>query len=144
MATSATSSFGTFLKIGDGAVAEAFTTIAEVRDISGPSLALDTEEVTSHDSPGGWEEFVATILRSGEVSFDLNFLPTNATQSYAAGLIADMVAKTKRNFQLIFTNVGATTWAFAAYVTAFEPSAPVAGALTASASLKITGQPTLA
>jgi len=29
-------------------------------------------------------------------------------------------------------------------VTAFEPSAPVAGALTASASLKITGQPTLA
>ena len=115
-----------------------------MRDISGPSLALDTEEVTSHDSTGGWEEFVGTILRSGEVSFDLNFLPANATQSYAAGLIADMVARTRRNFQLIFTNPGVTTWTFAAFVTAFEPSAPVAGALTASASLKITGQPVLA
>ena len=131
--------------MGDGAAPiEGFATIAEVKDISGPALGLDTEEVTSHDSPGGWEEFVATILRSGEVSFDLNFLPTDATQSFAAGLIADMVARTLRNFQLVFTDVAATTWAFAAYVTAFEPSAPVAGALTGSVSLKITGQPTLA
>ena len=142
--TDALSSFGTFLKIGDGGTPEAFTTISEVRDISGPSLSLDTEEVTNHDSPGGWEEFVTTILRSGEVTFDINYHPTESTHDAGTGLIADMVAKTLRNFQLVFTDVASTTWSFAAYVTGFEPTEPVAGALSAACTLKITGQPVLA
>jgi len=142
--TDALSSFGTFLKAGDGGTPEAFTTISEVRDISGPSLGLDTEEVTSHDSPGGWEEFVSTILRSGEVTFDINYEPTETTHDAGTGLIADMTARTLRNFQLVWTDPVSTTWSFAAYVTGFEPSAPVAGALSASCTLKITGEPTLA
>ena len=144
MATDALSSFGTLLKIGDGGTPEGFTTISEVRDISGPSMALDTEEVTNHDSTGAWEEFVATILRSGEVTFDINYEPTESTHDAGTGLIADMAARTLRNFQLIFTDAGTTTWSFAAYVTGFEPSAPVAGALSAACTMKITGQPTLA
>ena len=114
MATGALSAFGTLLRIGDGATPENFTTITEVVEISGPNLALNTEDATSHDSPGGYEEWVGTILRTGEVSFDVNFLPTDATQSFAAGLILDQVNRTLRNFELVFTDVGATTWAFAA------------------------------
>ena len=139
----AVSSFGTLLKIGDGATPEVFTTISEVRDISGPSLAVDTEEVTNHDSTAAWEEFVATIVRSGEVTFDLNYHPTESTHDAGTGLIADMVAKTLRNFQLIFTDAGTSTWTFAAFITGFEPSTPVAGALSASCTMKLSGQPTL-
>ena len=142
--TDAISSFGTFLQIGDGGAPEGFTTISEVRDISGPALGLDTEEVTNHDSPGGWEEFVSTILRSGEVTFDINYHPTESTHDAGTGLIADMVAKTLRNWQLVFPDVGSTTWSFAAFVTAFESSEPVAGAVSASCTMKITGEPTLA
>jgi len=58
--------------------------------------------------------------------------------------LKDLKNRTKRNFQLVFPDVGATTWAFAAYVTGFEPSAPVDDLLGASVTLKITGQPTLA
>lgn len=138
------SSFGTLLKIGDGGGTEVFTTIAEVLDISGPSLALNTEETTSHSSPGGWKESVATILEAGEVSFEVNFMPEHATHNASTGLIRDMVNRTKRNFRVVFPNTAQTTWTFPAFVTGFEPDAPVQGKLGAKVTLEIAGQPTLA
>lgn len=141
--TSALSSFGTLLKKGDGGSPESFATIAEVLDIEGPELALDTEEATSHDSTGGWEEVVGTILRSGEIGFEINYVPTGATANASTGLIADMKNRTRRNFQLVFPDSGNTTWSFTALVTKFAPKAPVAGKLTADISLKLSGQPTL-
>ena len=147
MATGALSSFGTFLKIGNGGTpTETFTTIAEVRDISGPAFALGTEDVTNHDS-AGWREHIPTIIEAGQVTFDLNF-KGDATQGFGSGsLYDDMVDKTKRNFQIVLpSGVGATndTGAFAAYVTGFELSAPVEGVLSASVTLQITGAVTWA
>lgn len=143
MATSAISAFGTLLKIGDGATSEAFTTIAEVRDISGPGFELGTTEVTAHDGDG-WREFVATLLDGGEISFDINFGPAEATHDYDGGLLQDMVNKTRRNFQLVFPDTATTTWTLPAFVTNFAPNEPVDGELSASVTLKVTGQPTLA
>lgn len=140
----ALSAIGTLLKKGDGQVVEVFATIAEVKDITGPELSLDVQDVTSQDSEDGWEEVVPTILKSGKVTFDLNFIPTDETQDAHTGLISDMVGKVKRNFKLIFPDAAATTWSFAAYVVEFKPTAPVSGILTASVGLKITGKPTLA
>lgn len=137
--------FGTLLKIGDGATpTENFTTIAEVRDISGPSLSLDTEDTTSHSSTGGWEDAVGTILRSGEVTFDIGYQPSETTHNATTGLLADMRNRVRRNFQLVFPDASSTTWSFTALVTGFQPGAPVGGSLTASITLKPVGQPTLA
>jgi predicted secreted protein len=136
--------YGTLLKLGDGASPEVFTTIAEVVDIGGPALELDMIETTSHDSTAGWEEFVGGILRSGEVSLEINYDPAGATHDASTGLIADMVARTLRNFELVFPDAGSTTWGFSAYVQKFEPGAPVAEKLSASVTLKVSGQPTLA
>jgi len=140
----AISAFGTLLKIGDGATPENFTTIAEVTNIGGPALSLDPIEITSHSSTGGWKEFIGGLLDAGEVSFDINYEPTEATHDASTGLIADMVARTLRNFQLVFPDAGSTTWSFAALVTSFEPSEPVGDKLAAGVTLKVTGQPTLA
>lgn len=130
--------FGTLFKRGA-------VTIAQVKSIGGPGLSLDTEDVTSHDSTGGWEEVVATILRSGEITLDLIYDPAAATHKYASGgLLYDLVSRTAQAFSLVFPDVAVTTWTFNAFVTGFEPSAPVDGALSASVTLKITGQPTLA
>jgi predicted secreted protein len=126
--------FGTELRKGA-------TEIAQVASISGPGLALDTEDVTSHDSEDGWEEVVGTILRSGEVSLDLVFDPAEATQ---VALWTDMVSRAANTYSLVFPDAANTTWTFDALVTAFEPDEPHDGALTASATLKITGKPTLA
>jgi len=131
------SAFGTLLK-------RAGTTIANVQSISGPGLSLDTEDVTTHDSSGAWEEVVATILRSGEVSFDIVYDPGAATHKYAAGgLLSDLNLRTSVSYTLVFPSVPAVTWTFTAFVTGFEPPAPHDGALTAAVKMKITGAPTL-
>lgn len=142
--TAAKSSFGTLLKLGDGGTSETFATIAEVQDITGPKLKLNTEDVTSHDSTDGWTEHIGTLLEGGEVSFDLNLIPAHATQSLAAGLLLDMTSRTKRNFQLVIPAAASTTWAFSALVTAFETEFPVKGKQSASCTLLISGKPTLA
>lgn len=141
--TDALASYATILKAGDGGSPENFATIAEVLDIGGPSLASEIADVTSHSSPNGWREKIATLLDGGEVTFDVNFIPGNATHSATTGLVADFKARTRRNYQLVFPDVAQTTWEFTAIVSAFEPSAPVDGALTASVTLTISGQPTL-
>lgn len=144
MATAAKSSFGTFLKLGNGATSETFATIAEVRDIKGPKMKLDTEEVTSHDSTDGWVERIGTLLDGGEITFDINWLPGNATQSFSAGLLKDMVGRTLRNFQLVVPAAATLTWTIPALVTGFEPDLPVKGRQGASITLTLTGKPTLA
>ena len=144
MATAAKSSFGTYLKLGDGGTAETFATIAEVKDIKGPKLSLNTEDVTSHDSTDGWAEKIGTILEGGDVSFEINWLPANVTHSHTAGLLKDMVGRTKRNFQLVVPAAASLTWTFPALVTEFQPELKVKGAQTASIKLEIAGKPTLA
>lgn len=117
---------------------------AQVSNISGPGLSLDTEDVTSHDSTGAWEEVVGTILRSGEITLDLVWDPAHATHKYAAGgLLYDLVQRTLIALTLEFPDAATTTWSFNALVTGFEPTAPVDGALTATVKLKLSGQPTL-
>jgi predicted secreted protein len=134
---------GTLLKLGDGGSPETFTTISEVRSINGPTLGADTVEVTSHDSPLGYREFIAGLLQAGELSFELNFQPTDATHDAQTGLIAAMQSRSTRNFQLVFPGAIAT-WQFSAFVTRFEMGAPVDSNLKATVTLQITGQPNFA
>jgi predicted secreted protein len=137
--------FGTLLQVGDGATpTESFTTIAEVRDITGPEISMDTEDITPHDAADGWEEFIPTILRSGEVTFDVNFVPSNATHGdTSGGLINLLKNRTLRNFKMVLPTTPTYTWSFAAYVTGFRNSEPVGGALAASVTLKPSGVLTL-
>lgn len=121
---------------------ETLAPIAFISNISGPGLSADTEDVTTHDSAGGWEEHVVTILRTGEVSLDLVYDPQESTHDASTGLISRLESRQATGFEVVFPDT--TSWAFAALVTGFEPSAPHDGALTASAKLKITGAPILA
>jgi predicted secreted protein len=138
----AVSGFGTFLQRGDGAGPEVFTTIAEVKDITGPGLSADIVEVTNHSSIGAFKEKLSTLLDGGEVTFDVNFLPGNATQDATDGLLSAYMARSKDNYKLIWPTVGDDQVAFKAQVTGFEPTAPVEEALTASVTLTLTGPPT--
>ena len=119
----------------------ALTKLAAVQKIGGPGLALDTEDVTTHDSAGAFEEVVATILRSGELSMDVVYDPAAATHSATAGLLYYVNNKTKVIMDILF--LGTSNWTFDGYVTGFEPDMDHAGALTAAVTAKITGQPVL-
>jgi hypothetical protein len=120
----------------------ALATMAYVVNISGPGLALDTADVTTHDQTTAFEELVATLLRSGELKVDIVYDPNNATHSAAAeGFIDDIENKKLAYYTLTFP--GPYVWSFSGYATGFEPSSPTDGALTATCTIKITGAPLL-
>ncbi len=140
MTTEGMAAYGTLLLRGDGEIAEEFTEIAEVVSISGPAWALDPLEMTSHDS-GGNREFIGGLIDGGEITLELNFIPTDETQGMDGGLIEDLQGRVIHNYQLQFTDdpVTPTVYEFQAFPTAVEPSAPVDGKLSASITLKVTG-----
>lgn len=114
----------------------ALAELAQVKSFGGPGISADTEDVTTHDSTGGWEEVVITILRSGEISMEVEYDPGDNT------LVSYCENKTRLNFDIEFP--GSVNWQFDGYVTSFEPSAPVDGTLTANVTVKIDSAPTLA
>lgn len=128
--------FGTEFQRGDGGSPETFTKISGRLEISGPALSREVYDATDHDSPGGWEEAVAGIKRSGEVSFDIHYEP-----SVHDTLVGDLDDTQPRNYRLVFPD--GAQWAFAAWMTGFEPTAPHDELLTASLTFKITGVPVL-
>lgn len=133
--------FGTKLKRGG----TAGTAIAQVTNISGPGLTAETLDFTSHDSTAGWREFGQGLKDGGEITLDLNFDPAAATHKNASGgLLYDFEAGTATTYALVFPDSATTVWSFSAIVTGFEPAAPMDGKLSASATLKVSGQPTLA
>lgn len=133
------SAFGTMLTRG----AYPGTEVAQVTNISGLNATLDTVDVTEHDGTG-WEEHVATILRSGTVTIDIVYDPNDATHKNASGgLIYDLVNRVLGTWNIVFPTTPVAYASFSAYVTGFTPSAPVDGALTASVTLKPTGAVTL-
>ena len=132
--TDALSSFGILLKRGDGGSPESFATIAELRDV-GTEETLETEDATTHASPGAWDEVIATIQSAGEVSMEVNYVPGDATH---AALIADKRARTLRNFQLVLPDT-LLTESFAAYVTKVGRPYPVKGVMRGSFTLRRSG-----
>jgi hypothetical protein len=134
---------GFLLQMGDGGGPEVFTTIAEVRDISGPQQSVDLVEVTNQSSPDGYEEHKPTIKRSGEVDFPVNFIPDDPTHDDTTGIISKLNGKTLTNFRMQLNNTAGSFWSFAAYCTAFATGAAVAGVLTGTVKLKIVGKPVL-
>jgi predicted secreted protein len=126
----------------DTTAGETLAAVAQISNISGPGLSLDTEDVTTHDSTGAWEEHVGTILRSGEITLDLVYDPNEGTHDGSTGLVYMLDYGLPVGFSVVFPTP--VTWSFAAIVTGFEPSAPHDGALTASVTLKLTGVPILA
>lgn len=140
MATKAKSSKNVKLQRGDGGGTEVFTTIAEVTSVKGPSEKAAQIDATSFDSTG--MEYISGLSDSGEVTFDVNFVGSDAQQQ---GLRTDLRAGTVRNFRLILNDhlTTPTTVAFAAIVTAApELNIGVNQVVKGSCSLKVSGTPT--
>jgi len=79
-----------------------------------------------------------SLIDPGEMSFTVNFIPSNATQ---IDLKDDLLARTRRNFRLVFTDSSLTTWAFAGYVTQFSVTEEIESALSAQVTIKLTSAP---
>lgn len=142
MATAATSSQGVTFKRGNsvGGASTVYTLIAEIRSISGPSENAASIDVTSLDSTA--KEFIGGLTDGGEVSFEMNFVGSNAQQQ---GLRADLDSRAKRDFQLTLNDFGssqATICTFTGVVTAFSMKFGVDNQVSASCTIKMSGPST--
>jgi len=139
-ATQGWAGLGTLLKRGSGASPEVYSTIAEVKDITGPNLTMEFAEFTHQMSTSGYREYKPTFLNSGDITFKCNFLPDTPSQGWnTSGLLKDYADKTLRSFQILFPDTGATMATFSAYVASLQPTAPIAGALEMNVTLRVTG-----
>lgn len=145
-ATTALIGYGVHFSRGDSASPEVFTNIAEVIDVSPPSMTKDQVEATHTDSPDGFREFINGLKDGGECSITMNFLPNNATQNNTSGgLLNDFISGTTTiNYRISFPGSPTTTWTFKASVIGYEVSTPMDDRMTAVVTFKVAGAPTIA
>ena len=136
--------YGALLKRGDGGSPEVFTTVAEITSISPPSLDIPEVEVTHFESPNGFREYIPGLKDAGEFSFEINYVPNDATQNASTGIMANFLARTTLNWKIEFPQFSGTpTWAFPGYIKAFEPNVPVDDKITATITVRVTSAPTI-
>lgn len=141
MTTSAFQAYGSVLQAGDGAGTENFSTIAEVIDITPPALSKDDIEATSQDSADGYREYIPGLKDGGTLTFNCNWLPSNATQDEVTGLLESFNDDDVHNWKLILPDT-VKTCDFAGYLNTFDPDLPLDSKGELSVTIKISGKPT--
>jgi hypothetical protein len=132
------SSFGVYLKMGDGAIPETFTAIAEVKYVD-TDPPLERNGMTMD-----WPEILGVMPKTPHLWFDLlllQLLDAPGVQ-WSKGLLNDIVNRTRRNFQLVVPAANSLIWTFSAYVIEFRPEF-VNSRPAASMKLTIIDEPTL-
>lgn len=134
--------FGTQFYRGNGATpTEAFTAMANVTSVTSPERTRDTIDVTAHDSPDGWREFVGSLKDGGEVSLEINYDPSNDTHD----LDDDFDDKTPRSYRVVILpgDPDEHTWDFKAILTQLSEEFPHDDKMSRTMTVKVSGKPTL-
>lgn len=125
---------GTILQIGTGTP----VTVAGLTSIGGLELSADTIDVTTLDSDGGYREFIAGFKDAGEVSLE-GYLKLDEGQQ---ALYALFESGETEDFTILFPNYMGS-WQFKGVVTGFSTSADLEDPLSFSATIQVSGKPTL-
>jgi predicted secreted protein len=134
--------FGTlFQRAGGTAPGVTYATIANVTNISGPERTRETIDVTAHDSPDGWMEFIGGLKDGGEISCDINYDPAETTHD----LDDDFDDALPRNYRIIILpgTEDEHTWQISGILTTLGDEFPYDDRLQRSLTVKVTGKPTL-
>jgi len=120
--------------------------IAELTNISGPSESINTIDVTSHDSDDGYEEFVAGIKSGGDISIEGNFISTDSTGQIA--MHTDFQAGSKKTWIIKHPSWVESSHEYpqvtgSGLVTAFALGTPYNDKISFTATIKVSGKPTL-
>lgn len=114
-----------------------YTDVAEVTSITWPGYARDAVEATHLNSDDTFREYIPGLMDAGEVTIELNFVPSSSDV-----IVAALTAATIGQFKI--TAPGGVNVVFKAIVTSYQAQSPVDDRMTASATFKVTGKPTWA
>lgn len=125
--------FGVILERGEGAP-PTYVPIANLSNLEGPESERETYDVTAHDSPDGWREFVGGLKDGGEVTAEVNYDPRDHDT-----LLADYEISQPIPWRITWPTGDA--WEIKAILSGFSPEAPVDDKLAAEITLKASGKP---
>lgn len=117
------------------------TPVAELSSIGGLELTAETIDKTSLDSDGGYREFMSGFKDAGEVSISGFFAPDDPGQ---AAVYAAFNSGATTACKIVFPSELGWEWNFNSVITAFSTSAELEEAVSFEATLKVSGEPTLA
>jgi predicted secreted protein len=130
--------YGIALKRGDGGTpTEIFATIANVTSVKGPEIEREAYDVTAHDSPDGWREFIGGLKDGGEVSIEVNYDPR-----IHDAFVSDFDDPQPRNYKMVFPGT-LGQWSLKLLLTGFSQESPVDDKLSAELTFKVSGKPTI-
>lgn len=134
----------------DPAGGTSYTTIAQIRDMTGPSISRTEIEVADRSVTGYYKEYIGGFVDPGSITFDLTWDPITTdshAQTSGTGLLADFETDqcSQAAWQWQLDGCGGTaTFTFDGFLSGFEVSDPFEDVVTASITVKISGKPTLA
>ena len=109
--------------------------IGKITSINGMSITTDAIDVTDLDAVA--KLFIPGPYDGGEITLEILFEADNSDHVF---FTTDQLAGTISTWTITFTDAGNATWAASAFVTSNTPTASVGAAVTASITLKITGE----
>jgi predicted secreted protein len=135
--------YGVTLAVSDAAPAVTpINVIGQITNFTPPSATRDIIDVTSSDSPDFAREFIAGLIDYGEAGAEINWDIGNASDVLLKSLLTERAARTWRATFTQYTP--ARTMTFTAFLTGYEPEAPLEDKMMASLTLKVTGNPVIA
>lgn len=139
--TIALSGHGTKIARALAATPTVFTDIAEMGDITFPGLSRNEFDATTQNR--NIDARVLGVLRRGDCTIGLNFLPNDGTHDHLTGLIAAMVTEPPPTDGYRFTfpaAAGASVWVMSGQVKSVgNIKAPVDGKMSADVTLVFSG-----
>lgn len=137
MSSIAISAQGTLFKIESDSSAGTFGTVPETGKLGCPNQKFDILDCTSHDSSGGYREYIPGLIDGENATAEINFVPTNASH---IALRTNSASRTKKNFKIVFPGGGVgSELAFAAYIVGLVPQADSGVILKETVTCKVTG-----
>lgn len=134
---------GTLLKYGNGMSPQTYTLITNDASITGLGLSVNMVDVTNHSQGFPWVQMVPVLLNSGDMSFDMYFIPGDAGHKAILALFTARglgTAGTPIPFQLTYPD--ATIWLFQGFISKMNFSEPTNNVIKAAVTITTTGQPT--
>lgn len=138
--TIAISSHATLVEV-QATPGSAFTTIAELGDITPPEMMRNEFDATTQNI--NIDAYVLGVLRRGQLSVPINFLPTNATHDHLTGLYALLIANTITGYRITFPDATSLKWVMSGQVQSIKPANPVDGKLSAVVTIRVSGLMTI-
>lgn len=117
------------------------TAVGGLTSIGGVEIAAETTDVTSLDNTTGYKEYLGGFKDGGEVPLEGFMDGEDAGQD---AMYAAMEDQESHQFSIVFPAAIGKTWTFPGVVTKFATSAALNDGIKYSASVKVTGKPTLA